>query len=577
MDQSNFEYLKKQQFKLFELGVRAEDYVYSDPQSSAVKLRCFAELFVSYIYKELNIPSYGANKFVEKLNNKAFVNAVEPCVVDKLELLRLKGNKAAHGTIISVKVASELVKEAWFLGAWLYVAYHGGLIEELPVFKAPQKTSTDDKSIEEDNERLEKALHQQTVALEDATAELSAIEQSQLETQLKMEALNKEVDQVKLAALKYAGQRVVANYDFEVEATRKKIGIDDVFAEYQLTDGQSELVNRLDTFLSSRQDNVFLLKGYAGTGKTFITKGLTEYFRAIRRNYILAAPTGKASKVIASKTKSPAYTIHKTIYSFKDIAEYKDENLDGSETYKFYAKLAVNELSVDTVYIVDESSMISDIYNESEFFHCGSGHLLKDFLKFVNLDHNDHRKKVIFIGDDAQLPPIGMKSSPALDPAYLSREYGLKLNGYELTEVVRQKADSGVMHNAVSMRKALKENVFNQLDFNLDFPDLSHIEYADVISRYLQSCGGKINGESIIIAHSNADVAAYNKRIREEFFPGTLEVSVGDKVMAVTNSDAHGFFISNGDFGQVCQVPGETEPRPTIIKRKSKETGLTEK
>ncbi len=135
--------------------------------------------------------------------------------------------------------------------------------------------------------------------------------------------------------------------------------------------------------------------------------GLTEYFRAIGRNYILAAPTGKASKVIANKTKSPAYTIHKTIYSFDDLVEYRDEEEDGTETFKFYAQLAVNNLSADTVYIVDEASMVADVHQEAEFFRFGSGFLLKDFLKFVNLDHNDHTKKVIFIGDDASCRPSG--------------------------------------------------------------------------------------------------------------------------------------------------------------------------
>ena len=104
-------------------------------------------------------------------------------------------------------------------------------------------------------------------------------------------------------------------------------------------------------------------------------------------------------------------------------------------------------MSVDTVFIIDEASMVADIYNEAEFFRFGSGYLLKDFFKFVNLDHNDHRKKVIFIGDDAQLPPVGMSSSPALDAEYLYRKYSVRSASYELTEVVRQKDGSGVLLN----------------------------------------------------------------------------------------------------------------------------------
>src|SRR5690606_18857669 len=163
---------------------------------------------------------------------------------------------------------------------------------------------------------------------------------------------------------------------FKAANTRRLVSIRDAFAGYSLTDGQAELVNSLERFLEGRTESVFLLNGYAGTGNTFITKGLTEYFRTIGRNYVLAAPTGKASKVIASKTKSSAYTIHKTIYSFTDIAEYRDDDIAGTETFKFYAKLAVNSLSADTVYIVDEASMIPDVYQEAEFFRFGTGYVL---------------------------------------------------------------------------------------------------------------------------------------------------------------------------------------------------------
>ncbi|WP_244294486.1 ATP-dependent DNA helicase [Pseudomonas luteola] len=318
----------------------------------------------------------------------------------------------------------------------------------------------------------------------------------------------------------------------------------------------------------------FLLKGYAGTGKTFITKGLTEYFRAIGRNYVLAAPTGKASKVIASKTQSPAYTLHKTIYSFDDIAEYRDEDINGTETFKFYAQLAVNSLSADTVYIVDEASMVADIYQEAEFFRFGTGYLLADFLKFVNLDHNDHSKKVIFIGDDAQLPPVGMNFSPALDADYLFRHHHARCTGYELSEVVRQKSASGVIANALPLRHALQAKVFNRLTMDFDYPDVEKVEHQALLERYLESCGGKINGESIVIAHSNSDVSDYNRQIREHFFPGCAQVMPGDKVMAISNNSAYGMFISNGDFGVIRKVLGTAEKRTVTLKRKNPDSGL---
>ncbi|WP_206604664.1 ATP-dependent DNA helicase [Kineobactrum sediminis] len=568
---SNFKFLEQFQPSLSEYGRCAENFAYADPQSAIVKMRCFAEKFVAFIYEELGLPTYGAITLFEKIDNADFVRVVEECVVDKLHLIRMKGNKAAHADKVGVEDALDVIKEGFFLGAWIFCSYHGGEVSTLPEYLAPREIgdSADDRQSIDQREAVESSLIQTQQELADLQRQLE-------EAQLRLNQLDGAIDVDKVESLRLGSAVAIASIDFQAEETRRKINMVDVFAEYDLTLGQAELVGRLDKFLTSTDENVFLLKGYAGTGKTFITKGLTQYFRAIRRNYILAAPTGKAAKVIAYKTGSEAHTIHKTIYSFKDIAEYRDDDLDGSETYKFYAKLAVNEQSVDTIYIVDESSMVSDIYNEAEFFRFGSGHLLRDFLKFVNLDHNDHRKKVIFIGDDAQLPPVGMNFSPALSSKYLSSEYGLNSTGYELREVVRQKAGSGIMSNAQMLRDSLEKSVFNQLDIDIDSADVYHVEYEHLLSEYLRTCGGKINAESIVIAHSNADVAAYNRRIREHFFPKMIDVAPGDKVMSVSNSGRYGLFISNGDFGLIRQVLGGREERQISLKRKSKETGEIE-
>jgi len=249
------------------------------------------------------------------------------------------------------------------------------------------------------------------------------------------------------------------------------ISLRSFFTKYNLTDSQSKLVQKLETFISSKDSSIFLLKGYAGTGKTFITKGLTEYFREIKRNYILAAPTGKAAKVISQKTKSAAYTIHKTIYTLKNPIEYMQNLEKEDKTYKFYFSVAVNEDSNDTVYIIDEASMISDIYNEMEFIRFGSGFLLRDLMHYINLDCNDHRKKIIFIGDNAQLPPVGMSFSPALNKQYILENFGFRAEEFELTDVVRQEKDSGILKNTLPIRKSLENKVFNTINFDTSFHD----------------------------------------------------------------------------------------------------------
>jgi len=404
---SNFSALQSRWSRLYEHANFATSYVYSDPHAAIVKLRCYAETLVGIIYRELNIPCDKNDGFFEKIKSPVFTEIVNDEILAKLHAIRMIGNKAAHGKTVSVDDALTLHKDAYLLGQWLYKTYSGSYFDEYPFYQVPQKPH--------DVDQLIKTQDQLADRLRELNTELQRLEVSEKAAQQKINELQKEAEPSKLEAFKASSDSATISFDLESKNTHDLITLHDAFATYELTSGQTELVNHLSDFLTNRQQGVFLLKGYAGTGKTFITKGLTEFFRATRRNYTLAAPTGKASRVIAEKTGSDAYTIHKTIYSFKDIEEYKQQELGGSETYKFYTKLSVNEDSVDTVYIIDEASMVSNQYQEEEFFRFGSGFLLQDFLEYVNLDHNDHHKKVIFIGDNAQLPPVGMKFSPALD------------------------------------------------------------------------------------------------------------------------------------------------------------------
>lgn len=569
MKLSNFEPLQDRWPELYKYARFAEDYLHTDPATTTIKLRCFAEALVGNLYRELQLPSEPGNNFYEKLTSRHFESVIDSTIRQRIHAIRCYGNKAAHGNEIDKDQALQLLKDAYYLGYWLYATHSENNDETYPNFVVPEIP-------EEIDEKLSTANEQLTRQLEEAKRELQHVQAAERAALEKITALNSSLDEAQLSSFRNTSSRVTNSANFQTENSRCPLKIEDAFSGYTLTAGQGELVKRLGHFLSSASESVFIVRGYAGTGKTFITKGLTEYFKSIGRNYVLAAPTGKAAKVIAEKTRSPAYTLHRTIYSFKDISEYRDDHLDGSETYKFYAEVAVNEQSVDTVYIVDEASMVSDAYSEAEFFRFGSGYLLRDFLKYVNLDHNDHKKKVIFIGDDAQLPPVGMEFSPALDPVYLSREHNVRSTSYELTEVVRQKAQSGMIANSIVLRNALRQGVFNQLTVDFQASDVNKIEHADLMERYLESCSGRINAESIVIAYSNAIVAAYNLRIREEFFPGCLQVTARDKVMAVSNSSAYGFFISNGEFGLIKDVNSDTERRYVTIRRRNPDTETVE-
>ena len=344
----------------------------------------------------------------------------------------------------------------------------------------------------------------------------------------------------------------------------------EIFSEYTLSSGQESLIDELNKFLSDNS-TCFLLKGYAGTGKTFMMKGLTDFLTATKRSFKIAAPTGRAAKVISQKTKRKAYTIHKTIYSSKDLKEFKSKNENGTETFKFYFELKHNEEPSNTIYIIDEASMLSNVYSEGEFFRFGSGHLLKDLLNYINFDNNDHNKKIIFIGDNAQLPPINMNFSPALDGNYLQENCNLVSSEFELTEVIRQKSKSGILHNATKIRQSLKANIFNQIDIETDFKDINNTKHEELLSKYLKACNNTIDEETIIVAYSNSSVKEYNDFVRNHFFPNQKTITVNDKIILVSNNYNYPQMeLLNGDFGRVKEVSQANESRTIKLKRKNR-------
>lgn len=344
----------------------------------------------------------------------------------------------------------------------------------------------------------------------------------------------------------------------------------ETFSKYTLTSGQNELLDELDKFLSDKS-TCFLLKGYAGTGKTFMMKGLTDFLTETKRSFRIAAPTGRAAKVISQKTKHKAYTIHKTIYSSKDLKEFKIKNEDGTETFKFYYELKHNEDPNDTIYIIDETSMLSNVYSEGEFFRFGSGFLLKDLIEYINFDNNDYNKKIIFIGDNAQLPPVNMNFSPALDGKYLQENCNLVSSEFELTEVVRQKAESGILHNATKLRQSLKANVFNQLDIETNYNDINKTKHEELLSKYLEACNNSIDEETIIVAYSNSSVKECNDFVRNHFFPNQNTITVKDKIILVSNNYNYSQIeLLNGDFGIVKEVSPINESRTVKLKRKNR-------
>ncbi len=240
------------------------------------------------------------------------------------------------------------------------------------------------------------------------------------------------------------------------------------FFPFEPTRDQQQALEKLAAFLVyGREDTVFLLRGYAGTGKTSLISALIRLLDALKREAVLMAPTGRAAKVLAGYSGHPASTIHKKIYR------------KASREIEYGAFSLNNNPHKQAILIIDEASMIS---NESDSsFRFGSGHLLEDVLTY---SYSGEDNRLILMGDTAQLPPIGQSISPAMDPDYL-RQLGMRVMEVELTDVVRQSKGSGILDNATRLREAIRQKkttAFPQLKINqIDVISLSGDELVEAL------------------------------------------------------------------------------------------------
>jgi tRNA A37 threonylcarbamoyladenosine biosynthesis protein TsaE len=319
------------------------------------------------------------------------------------------------------------------------------------------------------------------------------------------------------------------------------------FKHLHLTPSQAQVLASLEEFLIG-DNQVFLLKGYAGTGKTTITKGLCEYLDELKLDYSLMAPTGRAAMIMKQKTGKPASTIHKSIYNLDVFEEVDDGN-----SFKFRYALRENILSQKGVCIVDESSMISDKYSDDEFFIFGSGCLLSDLIKYTF--YHGEKRKLILIGDQAQLPPINMSISPAMDMGYLNDKFQLSVVSAELTDVIRQKSDSILLQNATQLRDAISQRVFNSFQIKEDANRVKHIDSDTVLSTYAETA--KISGieNTIVITHSNKQALSHNQSIRSLRFKKEPEiVEAKDRMMISRNNYNYEIELFNGLFCVIEEV-----------------------
>lgn len=314
---------------------------------------------------------------------------------------------------------------------------------------------------------------------------------------------------------------------------------------HNTTPKQDIALQLLAKFVSASSKNeTFLLKGYAGTGKTTIVGTLVKNLLKIKKKSVLLAPTGRAAKVISNYSNKQAFTIHKKIYFPK--------SKQGGVSFT----LKENKHR-DTVFIVDEASMIPDNVQDSKLFENGS--LLDDLMHFV---YSGHNCKILLIGDSAQLPPVHLSISPALDRQLLERQYNTSVVFIELDEVVRQQEDSGILVNATRLRERLEDEFFEDFKFSgEDFPDIIRpVDGQEIMDAIGDSYSTLGNEESVIIVRSNKRANLYNQSIRERILFQESELSAGDYLMVVKNNyfwvddTSEAGFIANGDIVEVLEI-----------------------
>lgn len=318
----------------------------------------------------------------------------------------------------------------------------------------------------------------------------------------------------------------------------------------ELTTQQNIVFEQIKAFLNS-DASVFILRGYAGTGKTTMVKVIADYIEQSRQ-LIMMAPTGRAARVLAMKTGHAAATIHKAIYTKAHVEPKKVKDVAESE-FKFVFPIIQSENGGNIVAIVDEASMVCSRKIEHELFMFGTDNLMEDLLTFVRPNFGG---KVIFVGDPAQLPPVGESVSNALRAEYF-QEKGLKVIEAELTEVLRQKGDSVILKNAMMIRDLLKKEKRNQLVFEEQKDDVETVPSEQFLDKYLNYRKESGRHDSVIICYSNKSANRYNRDIRKAIYGEDVPLQENDILLITQNNYRLGRM--NGEFVPVISIGKRTQ------------------
>ncbi len=313
---------------------------------------------------------------------------------------------------------------------------------------------------------------------------------------------------------------------------------------FELTASQAVAGRALTEFVCEPEGHqLFILNGYAGTGKTTLVSALVRSLQQVHKNCILLAPTGRSAKVFSIYSGMKAYTIHKCLYWVK--------NKDGMSVFSRRPNRLVN-----TLFIVDEASMIADGVSESSLF--GNNSLMDDLFSYV---FEGSGCQLLLVGDGAQLPPVNFEESPALSIEYIQRNFSLTAGQATLTDVTRQNIESGILRNASQLRQRMEDEAFA---FPIlpapKFPDCKRINGEDLEELFNELYGRYTPEEIVTITYSNKRAYIYNQEIRHRILYKEEEIAAGDLVIAVKNNyfwikdDQEVGFIANGDSLEILSI-----------------------
>jgi hypothetical protein len=336
----------------------------------------------------------------------------------------------------------------------------------------------------------------------------------------------------------------------------------DHFRNIKLTDDQERVLEHIECFLKG-DDQVFVLQGYAGTGKTTILKGIVTYLEEKKKYLQVMAPTGRAAKVLRNIVGTGS-TIHRGIYNFEDVEVVNTDKEDAEKSFQYIFPVRdVDE--THRIAIVDEASMISDNESNQEFFTYGSGRLLSDLISYMKLYNPIAHSKIIFVGDPAQLPPVGDPTSEALNEKYFQTK-GIKYGSALLTTVLRQKEESLLIRNAFRFRNLIDNSIRRDLYLDIDEKEVLSVPKSELADVFCKKFPNPKIGNGVIISFSNKQGLGYNQAIRSTYFPAKKNITAGDIVLINNNNyNTYATELYNGDLAQVVWVSDTTESQSAPV------------